>query len=122
MNALQSNKTKSWKQLISFLLIAFIFISPTNAGAFTQLTKVFSTVYNFFCSTYMLVICTVALIVIGIEIMTHRGEPFIQKKLIPWLVAVFIIGTASAIVKLFFTPSYDISDVTSSANVIDGLK
>lgn len=114
------------KKLLCFLLMVFVLVLDTYADAsgtnqaFTSLKKVFGTIYAFFTSTYMLVICTIGLIVIGVGMIMNRGEPVVLKKLIPWLCAVILIGSASAICSLFFNPSTTINGITDGTYVLDG--
>lgn len=106
--------------LLMLFEVAGCFAEGTTADAFTNLKSVFATIYAFFTSTYMLVICTVGLIVIGVQMITNRGEPVIMKKLVPWLFAVIIIGSASAICGLFFKPSTEIGGIIDGTNLLDG--
>lgn len=120
---------KTQKTVFLMLLMLFEVVSgcfakdptvSTTADAFTNLKMVFATIYAFFTSTYILVICTVGLIVIGVQMITNRGEPVIIKKLVPWLFAVIIIGSASAICGLFFKPETDISGILDGTNLLNG--
>ncbi len=116
----KTQKTVFLMLLMLFEVVSGCFAQSTTADAFTNLKMVFATIYAFFTSTYMLVICTVGLIVIGVQMITNRGEPVIMKKLVPWLFAVIIIGSASAICGLFFKPSTEINGITDGTNLLDG--
>ncbi len=112
------------KKLLSVLFLAFVCASNIFAagnGALSSIEKVFGTLYWFFSSTYMVVICTVGLVIIGIQMITNRGEPVVMKKLVPWGAAVLIVGSASAICNLFFKPSgkFAIDKLTSGEYTFD---
>ena len=95
--------------------------SGGTIDAFSSLKKVFGTIYAFFTSTYMLVICTIGIIIIGIQMITNKGEPVVMKKLVPWMAAVIIIGSASAITGLFFKPTTEIQNLTDGkTHVLQG--
>ena len=115
-------KKKKTLFLMSFMILEVISscFGQSTADAFSNLKSVFATIYAFFTSTYMLVICTVGLIVIGVQMITNRGEPVIMKKLVPWLFAVIIIGSASAICGLFFKPSTDVNGIIDGATLLEG--
>lgn len=110
------------KKAIMFLIVATCLVagafaqsSSTDATskALTNLSKVFSTVYQFFASSYTLVICTVGLIWTGIKWITNRGEPTILKDLGPKVGAFILIGGASGFCQLFFTPEKETNKATS---------
>lgn len=104
------------KKIFSIMILALLCSSSIFANsALNSLEKVFGTLYWFFSSTYMVVICTIGLVIIGIQMVTNRGEPVVMKKLVPWGAAVLIIGSASFICNLFFKPSgkFAVDDLTS---------
>ena len=110
------------KKVLSSLILALLCSSSIFANsALNSLEKVFGTLYWFFSSTYMVVICTVGLVIIGIQMVTNRGEPVVMKKLVPWAAAVLIIGSASLICNLFFKPSgkFEVNDLTSGKYSFD---
>lgn len=117
-------KSKQGKFLVCMLMCTFVLTAgcfADTSAAFTSLKKVFGTIYAFFTSTYMLVICTVGLILIGVGMIANRGEPVVMKKLVPWLVATILVGSASAICGLFFSPETEIDGLTDgSSYVLDG--
>lgn len=131
----QINKNTA-KKIVMFLIIAAVFVcsvsadtstatGTTAAGAMNSLKKVFGTIYAFFASTYMLVICTAGLVVIGIQMITNRGEPVVMKKLVPTFFAIILIGGASGFCQLFFKPTgnFEITGLTDgSSYVLDGWK
>lgn len=116
----KKQKTVFLMLLMLFEVVSSCFAQSTTADAFANLKRVFATIYAFFTSTYMLVICTVGLIVIAVQMITNRGEPVIMKKFVPWLFAVIIIGSASAICGLFFKPSTEIGGIMDGTNLLDG--
>ena len=62
------------KKLLSVLFLAFVCASNIFAagnGALSSIEKVFGTLYWFFSSTYMVVICTVGLVIIGIQMIVE---------------------------------------------------
>lgn len=108
--------------LMIFFAASMIFAEP-NANTSTglkALKELFSTIYAFFTSTYMLVICTVGLVWVGIQMITNKGEPVVTKKLIPMGCAFLLIGGSSAIVQLFFKPNVEVSNVTNSSTATSG--
>ncbi len=112
------------KKFLSFLVLGLVCASNIFAasnGALNSIEKVFGTLYWFFSSTYMVVICTIGLVIIGIQMITNRGEPVVMKKLIPWGAAVLIIGSASLICNLFFAPSgkFEIKNLTDGTYNFD---
>ena len=104
------------KKIFSIMILALLCSSSIFANsALNSLEKVFGTLYWFFSSTYMVVICTIGLVIIAIQMVTNRGEPVVMKKLVSWGAAVLIIGSASFICNLFFKPSgkFQVDDLTS---------
>ena len=111
------------KRMASLVMIGLVCLSgcfADSSEAFDSLKMVFGTVYAFFTSTYMFIICTIGLIIIGVQMITNRGEPVVMKKLVPWLCATILIGSASAICKLFFSPDTDVAGLTDGTYLLDG--
>ena len=121
-------KTMDKKKIICLLLVLLVTVVSIYADdgtggitAFNSLKKVFGTIYAFFTSSYILVICTVGIIIIGVQMITNKGEPVVMKKLVPWLAACVIIGSAAAITQLFFKPTTEIQNLTDGKTwVLDG--
>lgn len=98
--------------------------SASTSSGIGALKTVFGTIYWFFSSTYMLVICSVGLVWVAVKWITNRGEPTIVKDLAPKAGAMLVIGGASAICNLFFKPSgnFEINTLTDGSNIFTELK
>lgn len=114
------NNKKFWICVLLMVLCCASTFAAGN-GALEQVKKVFGTIYWFFSSTYMVVICTIGLVIIGIQMITNRGEPVVMKKLVPWAFAVLIVGSASFICNLFFKPSgkFSVENITDGTYTFD---
>lgn len=132
---LKEFKMKSFmKKKLFFLFVLAVFAcfstfaagetSSTSSTGLGALKTIFGTVYWFFSSTYMLVICTVGLVWVAIRWITNRGEPQVVKDLAPKAGAMLIIGGASAICNLFFKPegSFSVTSLTSGSDIFSELK
>lgn len=109
--------------LIIFVLFACCFNTFADTGL-GSLKTIFGTLYWFFSSTYMLVICSVGLVWVGVKWITNRGEPTIVKDLAPKAGAMLLIGGASAICNLFFKPenNFKIDALIDGSNIFNELK
>lgn len=98
--------------------------TTTTSTGLGALKTIFGTVYWFFSSTYMLVICTVGLVWVAVRWITNRGEPQVIKNLAPKAGAMLIIGGASAICNLFFKPSgsFSVDSLTKGTDIFTDLK
>ena len=97
-----------------FFLFLFFFLPAIVSYAWTQnpntaftigdndkgINQVLNIAVGFFMSGYMRAICTIALGGLGVGMLMNRGEPGMVKKFIPWIVAVSLILSLSAIVDL----------------------
>ena len=97
------------------------FAADAGLGA---LKTVFGTIYWFFSSSYMLVICSAGLVWVAVKWITNRGEPTVVKDLAPKAGAMLIIGGASAICNLFFKPesAFEVKSLTDGSNIFNELK
>lgn len=110
---------------VMLLTVTMVFAdSKSGIEGLSMIKKVFGTIYWFFCSTYMKVICVVALIFIGVKMYSNRGQSEATKTLIYWLIATILIGGGSAICGLFFEPdsAFKIEALTNGSYILEDLK
>lgn len=128
------NEKNQKKIFLIFLLIAIsvtfcvaqgITNNTNNSGitnGLSALKKVFGTLYYIFFSTYTLIIAAVALVWIGVKMYKNRNEP-IFDTLIKWMFATILIGGASGIVQMFYTPSFVDTTLTDGTTyILNGIK
>lgn len=107
------------KKLLSFFLMMLVIVTIMNAAndtgtAQNKVDSIFKTIYEFFTSGYVKVLCLAGLVWIGVKMITNRGDPNQVKALVPWLIAAIIIGSASTICGIF------IPEFTTDMTTIQG--
>lgn len=120
------HSTKKTILTLTMLIMAFSLFAADSStpSGLSALKTIFGTIYWFFSSTYMLVICSVGLVWVGIKWITNRGEPTVVKDLGPKAGALILIGGASAVCNLFFKPSgnFEVNALTDGSSIFSDLK
>lgn len=106
-NTLAGKKKSQYNKrlLFFFALIAICTVSlfAQSGDNATKLDHWAKVILSMFTSTWLKVVCVVALIALCLGLITvGRNEPGMAKKFVPWLVGVIILLSAGSIVSFFF--------------------
>lgn len=116
------------KQLICFLcLFMFLYVSvfaetpAATTSSQSGLNDIFKTVLLIFTGWYTKVIALSGLVMIGVKMITSRGEQQLVKALMPWFIAAVIIGGSSTICGLFIKDFSAQVNAATGSNLLDKL-
>lgn len=115
-NTIEINKKIFMFMIITLLVVTSAFCQSTDGvQGVNTIKKVFNTIYKFFTSAAVRVICVAGVIFTGIKIITNKGNPEMMKSLIPICIACIIIGSASWFVEQFMGSTNDWSSLGSES-------
>jgi len=102
------------KRIVLFFLIFFCLaqisvfaqqitgVDPSKDFGNSGINTVLNNIVGFFGSVWMKAICLIALGAIALTMLTHRGEPGLFKKFIPWIIAIGLLLSLPTIIDLFW--------------------